>query len=327
MKKSSAHQLLEKLTKTEIPESFFPTEKTTANQLADILADLRKKYDGKKYEDNFCEVLKSCVKLYNDKYPDRFDQDIFDPKKTGNTIYEKIDNKTYNPANFMHLLFSDDKIEDDTDPKKAEEFDLMFEEIMFSICRVCQDDSPYGIYAVMATIIQDKFFKYRSNYLYPLMTSAFVENLKGVLSESSPYYNKPVEHGSGLSEHIVREKMCDLVRTMNADMKNRKPQTEDENSFEVDHEPELRFYLEIEYEDFNGRIKKILVDPEIEYIYDDKDEVVYRPRSHWCGTHFFDSFRVDYWCDVQNNKWVMVPLRLIQNLNVVQDVVYGDNGY
>lgn len=318
MEKSATHQLLERMTQTRLPDNLMPTKNTTANQLADMLSELRKTYEGERHEENFREVFKACVKRYNDKYPDRFDQDVFDSSISGDTIFDKIDKKKYNPANFLQLLFGDKRAEKSLDKTEIEEFDELFSSIMIDFYNASQNEGSYGIYCVMASIIRDRFFDYRNDYVYTVMTKAFYENMKSILPKNSPYYGKKVQSGSGLPEHIVRENIADAVRILNRELGNQ-PIGDDEFGF--DGQPSLKFFVELEYEDFSGLVKKVIVDPDVEYIDKEDGSVSYRPRSHWCGTHYFDSFRVDYWYDRNTKNWVMIPLRLIKSMSIVQDAV------
>lgn len=69
------------------------------------------------------------------------------------------------------------------------------------------------------------------------------------------------------------------------------------------------------YEDVDGTKKCVQVQHKVDIEYDEDGNIIARPNGHWIGNAPEDSFRVNYYWDVKNSKWIPVCLTLIHHLD------------
>jgi len=164
--------------------------------------------------------------------------------------------------------------------------------------RIAELGSEYSIeqYEVICNKLIENFYERRRQFM-----------INSVITDPGFIYPKSFAYGTGVSEEIVATIVRENVK---------KAEEADQN-------------IRILYEDLDGSLKtaQVITGDSPDTVVMDKDMISAKPRSHWQGTCYFDSFRIDYYYDTEKKNWVGIPVSLIYRLEMeypMMSEAFGD---
>lgn len=151
-------------------------------------------------------------------------------------------------------------------------------------------------YEMACTKLVQNFYERRREFL-----------INTVIEDPGYKYPPSFAYGTGITEEIVSTILRENIRR--AEEKQQR--------------------IRVLYEDFDGSLKTAVVIPGDDRVEHDGEHCIAKPNSHWTGDCYFDSFRVDYYWDTENEAWVGIPVSLVYRLELeyhMESSMFMDDG-